>query len=62
MFLRYKSLANSYRVNESLKYLLRESICFLWFNDSTKDYEEWHKMAYNNAFIHNILIAIWLKY
>lgn len=62
MFLRYKSLANSYRVNGSLKYLLRESICFLWFNDSTKDYEQWHKMAYNNAFIHNILISIWLKY
>lgn len=60
MFLRYKSFGNRAGVNWDLKYLLRQSICLLWFG-LKEDFEQ-RDTSYEDFVRHNILTAIWLKY
>ena len=60
MFLRYKSFGDRSGVNWDLKYLLRQSICLLWFG-LKEDFEQ-RNTSYEDFVRHNILTAIWLKY
>lgn len=63
MLLRYEAFSSASDAvkNYDLKHFLKESTCFFWFSKEIKE-SEWLDIFYDNIFISNIFVAIWLKY